>query len=87
MLRTVALGLGVRWGNDPLGWWAVVPTAVTPVFGASPAMAMPHVLYREDDNGARFLVDTFASREEAEQRAAELAQGGHKQMYFVEPAH
>lgn len=25
MLRTIARGLGVRWGQDPLGWWAVVP--------------------------------------------------------------
>ena len=25
MLRTVAKGLGVRWGHDTLGWWAVVP--------------------------------------------------------------
>jgi hypothetical protein len=26
LLRTVARGLGVRWGHDELGWWAVVPT-------------------------------------------------------------
>jgi hypothetical protein len=25
LLRTVAQGLGVRWGHDDLGWWAVVP--------------------------------------------------------------
>jgi hypothetical protein len=24
LLRTVALGLGVRWGRDDLGWWATV---------------------------------------------------------------
>lgn len=24
LLRTVANGLGVRWGRDDLGWWAVV---------------------------------------------------------------
>jgi hypothetical protein len=26
LLRTVAEGLGVRWGHDDLGWWAVVPS-------------------------------------------------------------
>ena len=25
LLRTVAQGLGVRWGCDGLGWWATVP--------------------------------------------------------------
>lgn len=24
LLRTVAEGLGVKWGHDELGWWAVV---------------------------------------------------------------
>ena len=43
-----------------------------------------YVLYREDDNGARFLIDRFDSREEAERKAADLAHGGHKQYYFVE---
>lgn len=27
LLRTVSSGLGIRWGHDDLGWWAVVPTA------------------------------------------------------------
>ncbi|RYD29616.1 MAG: hypothetical protein EOP86_21405 [Verrucomicrobiaceae bacterium] len=44
-----------------------------------------HALFREDDNGARFLIAVFDSREKAEQRAAELAHGGHKQHYFTEP--
>jgi len=26
LLRTVASGLGVRWGHDDLGWWAAVPS-------------------------------------------------------------
>ncbi len=25
MLRTIAETLGVRWGKDDLGWWAVMP--------------------------------------------------------------
>ena len=24
LLRTIAQGLGVRWGHDDFGWWAVV---------------------------------------------------------------
>jgi len=25
LLRTIVQGLGIRWGHDGLGWWAVVP--------------------------------------------------------------
>ena len=25
LLRTIAHGLGVRWGHDDMGWWATVP--------------------------------------------------------------
>ncbi len=41
-------------------------------------------LWREDDNGARFLIAQFPSRAAAEARAEALAIGGHKQAYFVE---
>ena len=27
LLRTVANGLGVRWGHDDFGWWAAVPSS------------------------------------------------------------
>lgn len=27
LLRTVAHGLGVKWGHDDFGWWAAVPSA------------------------------------------------------------
>jgi hypothetical protein len=27
LLRTVANAVGVRWGKDDLGWWAVVPAS------------------------------------------------------------
>ena len=40
-------------------------------------------LWRQDDNGHRFLVDTYSSREEAETRMAELTVGHHKQTYWV----
>jgi hypothetical protein len=42
-------------------------------------------LWRQDDNGNRFLVGTFASIELAEQRAAELTKSLHKQMYWIVP--
>ena len=25
LLRTIAEAIGIRWGQDELGWWAVVP--------------------------------------------------------------
>lgn len=49
------------------------------------AQAVPHDLFREDDNGARFLIARYASREAAEEFAEELTRRGHKQLYFVEP--
>lgn len=30
LLRTIAHTLGVQWGEDSLGWWAVVPRRLTP---------------------------------------------------------
>lgn len=29
LLRTICFGLGVQWGQDDLGWWAVVPDSLT----------------------------------------------------------
>jgi hypothetical protein len=86
LLRTVASGLGVVWGRDELGAWAVVPNEPRSSFTAppTPASEVPHALYREDDNGARFLIACFVTQAEAEAKAAELARGGHKQGYFVE---
>ena len=86
LLRTVASGLGVVWGRDDLGAWAMVPNEPQSAFAAPLAAEpdLPHALYREDDNGARFLIARFATQAEAEAKAAELARGGHKQHYFVD---
>lgn len=86
LLRTVASGLGVVWGQDDLGARAVVPTEPRSAFttAAEAPIDLPHALYREDDNGARFLIARYATQAEAEAKAAELARGGHKQAYFVE---
>ena len=85
LLRTVAAGLGISWGHDDFGWWAVVPNEVQSSF--KEPQPLPHALYREDDNGARFLIARFATQAEAEAKAAELARGGHKQVYFVDREH
>jgi len=42
-------------------------------------------LWRQDDNGQRFLVARFASRRAARQRLEALAVGGHRQIYWIEP--
>jgi len=41
-------------------------------------------LWRQDDNGGRFVVGDFASRAEAEAEERRLAAGGHKQTYWLE---
>ena len=40
-------------------------------------------LWRQDDNGNRFLLGDFATRELAERRMGELTQGHHKQIYWI----
>jgi len=40
-------------------------------------------LWRQDDNGQRFCVGTFADRAAAEARQSELEAGGHRQIYWV----
>ena len=42
------------------------------------------VLWRLDDNGNRFAMAEFDSRERAEAAAREYAARGHKQAYWVE---
>jgi hypothetical protein len=40
-------------------------------------------IWRQDDNGNRFLVASFPARETAEQRLAELTRCSHKQTYWI----
>jgi hypothetical protein len=42
-------------------------------------------LWRQDDNGHRFLVCVQETREGAEQLRSHYESLGHKQFYFVEP--
>ncbi|MCB9551096.1 MAG: hypothetical protein H6705_04275 [Myxococcales bacterium] len=49
--------------------------------------ALPRwVLWRQDDNGDRFVVETFTGRRKADDRAARMEAGGHKQLYWVASA-
>ena len=43
-------------------------------------------LWRQDDNGNRFLVGNFTGRAVAEQRLTELTQNQHKQTYWISKA-
>ncbi len=40
-------------------------------------------LWRQDDNGNRFMIGTFACRAAAESRLAELTRAQHKQTYWI----
>jgi hypothetical protein len=42
-------------------------------------------LWRQDDNGHRFIVCVMGSRVEAEELRRHYENLGHKQYYFVEP--
>lgn len=44
---------------------------------------MPFELWRQDDNGLRFLVGRYASIDAAERRLAELTRAQHKQSYWI----
>ena len=41
-------------------------------------------VWRQDDNGHRFVVAHHADRESAQVQAAEMQARGHKQLYWVE---
>jgi len=43
-------------------------------------------VWRLDDNGNEFLVDTFDDRKSAEMRISALAASGHKQVYWLKEA-
>jgi len=42
-------------------------------------------LWRQDDNGNRFLVSVKETREEAQKLQDSYEKRGHKQCYFIEP--
>jgi len=46
LLRTIASRLGIKWGCDGSGWWAVVKVMEIPTWA----------VWRQDDHGNSFLV-------------------------------
>ncbi|MBT2365142.1 SPOR domain-containing protein [Streptomyces sp. ISL-10] len=46
--------------------------------------ALPWQVIRQDDNGNRYRVGRYATRDEAQQIADSLDGRGHKQLYWVE---
>ncbi|MFF4227670.1 SPOR domain-containing protein [Streptomyces sp. NPDC001820] len=45
---------------------------------------LPWIVVRRDDNGNRYRVGRYATRDEAQQIADTLDGRGHKQLYSVE---
>src|SRR5689334_3051682 len=73
LLRAIVARLGIRWGCDTLGWWAA-----SPVHGLGLRLSRedevrtrPWAVWRQDDNGNRFLVSEGHSQAEAERIVAE----------------
>jgi hypothetical protein len=42
-------------------------------------------VHRQDDNGNRFVVERYLTREAADRLVEELTARGHKQFYWAEP--
>jgi hypothetical protein len=42
------------------------------------------LVWRQDDNGQRFLIDEFPDRAAAEKRLDELTRTHHKQIYWID---
>lgn len=73
MLRTVASRLGVQWGNDEFGWWAVVRSTKFPSWA----------VWRQDDSGNKFVMEANLTEEQARLLVADFEAKGHKQTYWV----
>ncbi|RDG39213.1 SPOR domain-containing protein [Streptomyces corynorhini] len=48
--------------------------------------ALPWLVIRQDDNGARYRVGRYATQDEAQKMADTLHGRGHQQLYSVERA-
>ncbi|MET9147891.1 MULTISPECIES: SPOR domain-containing protein [unclassified Streptomyces] len=47
-------------------------------------VTLPWLVVRQDDNGNRYRVGRYATRDEAEETVGSLQSHGHKQLYWVE---
>ncbi|WP_405795117.1 SPOR domain-containing protein [Streptomyces sp. NBC_01506] len=46
--------------------------------------ALPWLVIRQDDNGNRYRVGRYATKDEAQKIVDGLGSNGHKQLYWVE---
>ena len=74
LLRTIAARLGAKWGKDDLGWWAALARPDFPSWS----------VWRQDDNGNRFLLRANLTKEEAPRVIQHFESLGHKQHYWAE---
>jgi hypothetical protein len=72
LLRTVASRLGVQWGHDDFGWWAVVRG------GDFPGWAV----WRQDESGGKCLDAANLIEHQARSMVADFEAKGHKQTYW-----
>ncbi|GHC69101.1 hypothetical protein [Roseibacillus persicicus] len=72
ILRTIASRLGVQWGRDELGWWALVTEIDFPSWA----------VWRQDDSGNEYLMASNITEIDAKKLVAEFEEKGHKQTYW-----
>ena len=76
LLRTIVSKMGLQWGHDKFGWWAVVPGDSFPSW----------LVIRQDDSGNEYVVEANLTKEQAEEMARDLEDRGHKQTYWCKDA-
>ena len=47
-------------------------------------VSLPWLVIRQDDNGNRYRVGRYATRDEAQKIADSLDERGHEQLYWIE---
>jgi hypothetical protein len=72
LLRTIASRLGVQWGHDDFGWWAVVRETEFPTWA----------VWRQDDAGNEYLVEANLTESRAREMVSDFDARGHKQGYW-----
>jgi hypothetical protein len=72
LLRTIASRMGIRWGHDEFGWWAVVTGRGFPSWA----------VWRQDDLSSKTLVDANLTEEQASSLVATFKAQDHKQTYW-----
>ena len=69
--------------NSAFSWFIFIAMSQLTVRGNK----KHYELWRQDDNGNRFLLGIHDNLESAEKRMAELSRYPHKQMYWISECH